>query len=147
MSSHKTMRACPLFTLSHTSAAKCSMASSSKADLCGPLLIAACIPASFQSRPVHIGQPNLSQSVSKAAALCCKAKPWGAISDLSDVLWRSSQWSCGKILLPWCVIYCVATGCQSSASMQWCLFCFRSILVVAPVAIEPVASITGGRRR
>ncbi len=143
--SHSTTRACPFATLSLTLVSKCAMALGSRADLCGLRLMAACISPGVQSQPVRVGHPNISQSKSSSAALCFRASPWGAISVSTDVLSRWSQWSCGSIVAPLCISYCNRIGWHSRVSVQWSLFCFRSLFVVAPVAILPIALIMRGR--
>ncbi len=85
ISSHRTTHACPFSTLLATSSAKCAMVSGSRADLCGPWLIAAWILSRVQSHPVLVGHPNCSQSARSLAALCFSASPCSAISRVSDV--------------------------------------------------------------
>jgi hypothetical protein len=68
MSSHDTICACPMLTLSAASAAKCAMASGDRADRCGPLATASHISSLVHGCPVLVGQPNVAHYVTRFAA-------------------------------------------------------------------------------
>lgn len=79
MSSHITIRACPLATFSATSAFSCSIASGTNAEICGPRSIAACISATIHGFPVHVGHPRVAYDFRRFAAGWCSASPLGHI--------------------------------------------------------------------
>ena len=135
MSSHATIRACPLATFSATSARSCSMASGCKADMCGPLSIAACISSTVQCFPVCVGQPRVAYALRIDAAGWCNASPRG------HMLFRyegKSDNAGGGTKSPWCVFHhCISSGCSDCSVTRVCLLSLRNALVVAPVTIVP----------
>ena len=59
----------------------------------------------------------------------------------------SSQWASSRVVSPSCRVHWQLMGCSRKMSLRRSLFCFRSCVVVAPVAIFPVVLMIGGSSR
>jgi len=114
MSSQRTARTCPFTTLSSTSfSTKFAMASGSSADLCGPRLMAAWrISPIVPSRPVLVGHPRFSHSLSCSAPSCLGASHCGAISFASNIFSLFLRSSSGRIVASRCFFHWPLIGCS-----------------------------------